>query len=552
MHQLAFSSLVKQKHNSYGMNKIFTLAITSVILLTACHHPKTEDKKTYIRNKAINAHNAYNNLFLDSAALEKFITLRNIADADADALRSFYYQRNFEFAWFARYHINEQGRAFWNLASYNKTAFKNSIAFGQCLSKRLPNITAEDTVWASPKDTFFVSTELMLTEAFIQFMPTTEKNLQADQMERYLPAQKQDVMTAAVQQLAATEDAGLTKDAQQAYLQLKSQLTKYYVIAKNGGWPTVPFSGKKYKKGITAPLITQIKNRLSITGEYREDNTSPFYDTILYTAVTKAQTAFGYTPDGTITDSLLKDLNVPATKRVQQLLINLARLRWMPEAVKGRFITANIPEYMLHVYNNKAKVFDMGVVVGKQNSATVVFTGNLNEIVFSPYWNIPTSIIKNEIVPKMKDDTGYLARQNMEIKGYKNGLPVVRQLPGANNSLGRIKFLFNNSYNIYFHDTPAKEFFSRRKRAYSHGCIRLSDPVKMAAYLLDNNKEWTPEKITAAMNSPTEIYVPLKQSVPVVITYYTAWANEKGELNLRDDIYGHDAETAEKMFTAAQ
>jgi len=534
------------------MKNIFTAAIAGIILLTACHHPNKEDKKTYTRNKAINAHNAYNNLFLDSAALEHFIAAKNIEDTHADALRSFYYQRNFEFAWFARYRVNEQCRAFWNLASYNKTAFKNNIAFGKILSKRLPDITAEDTVWASPRDTFFVSTELMLTEAFLHLMEQQGKPLQAGQLERYLPAQKKDLMDAALQELGNTEHAGLSKDAQQAYLLLKSQLKKYYTIAKNGGWAYIPFTGKKFTKGMAAPLITQIKKRLGITGEYLGEDTLPFYDSMLFTAVTKAQVTFGYTPDGAITDSLIKDLNVPATKRVQQLLVNLHRVSWMPEAVQGRYITTNIPEYMLHVYNNKTKVFDMEVVVGKQSSATVVFTGNLNEIVFSPYWNIPTSIVKNEILPKLQEDTGYLTRQHMEIKGYKNGLPVVRQLPGANNSLGRIKFLFNNSYNIYFHDTPAKEFFSRRKRAYSHGCIRLSDPVKMAVYLLDNNKEWTAVKITAAMNSPIEIYAPLKQSVPVVITYYTAWANETGELHLRDDIYGHDIETAEKMFTAGQ
>jgi len=539
-----------RKH--YGMKRFIFTAITTMFFLTACHHKSTQEKKTYIRNTAINIHNAYNNLFLDSAALEKFITHKNVGENDADVLRSFYYHRNFEFAWFARYRITEQGRAFWNLASYNTTSFKDSIAFSKILSKRLPDITAEDTVWASAKDTFFVSTELMLTEAFIHYMAKQGKPLAAEQLEQYLPAKKQDVMEATLRQITSNEAAGLNNDAELAYKQLRKVLEKYYAIAKKGGWQTVGFTGKKLKKGVTDPAIAGIKNRLKITGEYDVNDNSPFYDTLLYTAVKKVQAAYGYIPDGTITDSLLKDLNVPVQKRVQQLLVNLNRLRWMPEAVKGRLITANIPEYTLHVFDNKTKVFDMDVVVGKQSSATVVFTGNLNEIVFSPYWNIPTSIIKKEIVPKMQEDTGYLLRQNMEIKGYKNGLPIVRQLPGANNSLGRVKFLFNNSYNIYFHDTPSKDLFSRRKRAFSHGCIRLSDPVKMAGYLLDNNKDWTPEKITAAMNSPIEIYAPLKHSVPVIITYYTAWASDNGELNLRDDIYGHDAETAEKMFTAAQ
>ena len=128
-------------------------------------------------------------------------------------------------------------------------------------------------------------------------------------------------------------------------------------------------------------------------------------------------------------------------------------------------------------------------------------------------------------------------------------LPKIRQLPGTGNSLGRVKFLFPNSFNIYFHDTPAKSLFEKDKRAYSHGCIRLSDPEKMANYLLRNNPEWTPERISEAMNSGIEKYVKLKDPVPVAITYYTAWVDENG-LNFRDDIYNHDEKLAKKMFSS--
>lgn len=192
----------------------------------------------------------------------------------------------------------------------------------------------------------------------------------------------------------------------------------------------------------------------------------------------------------------------------------------------------------------------MNVVVGKEGHNTTIFTGNLNQVVFSPYWNVPRDIVEKEILPAIENDPFYLASNQMEETGETDdGLPVIRQLPGEKNSLGKVKFLFPNSFDIYFHDTPSKSLFSKDRRAYSHGCIRLSDPVKMANYLLRNQPEWTPEKIDEAMNSGEEQFVRLKNPVPVLITYYTAWIDEKGMLNFRDDIYGHDATLAQKMFT---
>ena len=136
----------------------------------------------------------------------------------------------------------------------------------------------------------------------------------------------------------------------------------------------------------------------------------------------------------------------------------------------------------------------------------------------------------------------------MEITGNEDDLPVIRQRPGPGNALGKVKFLFPNSFNIYFHDTPAKSLFNKDKRAYSHGCIRLKEPEKMANYVLRDQPEWTPEKISEAMNSGEEKYVKVKKPIPVVVTYYTAWVDENGQLNFREDIYGHDAKLARKMF----
>ena len=224
------------------------------------------------------------------------------------------------------------------------------------------------------------------------------------------------------------------------------------------------------------------------------------------------------------------------------------RMRWLPSEPENKLIVVNIPAFLLHVYDKKEQVFSMPVVVGKEGHNTTLFSDKLSTIVFSPYWNVPQSIVKNEIVPGIAKNKNYLADHQMETTGTEDGLPVVRQLPGPKNSLGKVKFLFPNIFNIYFHDTPAKSFFDKDVRAYSHGCVRLSDPLKLATYLLKGNDSWTSQNIEKAMDSGKEQYVALKDPVPVFITYYTAWVDENGQLNFRDDIYGHDLIVRKKMF----
>jgi murein L,D-transpeptidase YcbB/YkuD len=228
------------------------------------------------------------------------------------------------------------------------------------------------------------------------------------------------------------------------------------------------------------------------------------------------------------------------------------RAGWTPVQEDSNFIQVNIPAFMLYVYEGSAKAFDMPVVVGKEGTNTTMFTGNLDQIVFSPYWNVPESIVRGEIMQSIKKDPNYLKKKNMEIVSQKDSIPKIRQLPGGDNSLGKAKFLFPNSYDIYFHDTPDKGAFKTQKRAYSHGCIRLEDAAKMAQYLLRNNSEWNQEKIQQAMNANKEQSVKLDKKVPVVITYYTAWVDETGQLNFREDIYGHDKNAAPKMFTGTK
>jgi len=230
-------------------------------------------------------------------------------------------------------------------------------------------------------------------------------------------------------------------------------------------------------------------------------------------------------------------MNVPVSEHIKKIVVNMERWRWIaPEmANASEYIFVNIPSYTLVFNRDGQRVYESPVVVGKSMSKTVVFSGNMSFVVFSPYWNVPPSILRNEILPGIKKDKNYLAKHNME---WNNG--QVRQKPGKGNSLGKVKFIFPNSNNIYLHDSPAKSHFGKDSRAMSHGCVRVGKPRDLAIEVLKNDPDWTLGKIDAAMNSGTEKWVQLKKKIPVHIGYFTAWVNDSGEFYFYEDVYELD------------
>jgi murein L,D-transpeptidase YcbB/YkuD len=510
-----------------------------------------KDKKVSARDLSITRSNSYTNIFLDSAAVENFITEKKTDDGLARRIRSFYNTRNYQFAWFSSDGLTEQALGFWNLHNHYTTYSEDSSLVDKALKKKMDNLISVDTMRVNAADKSLINTELTLTQHFIEYsLKNFEKGyIKRKEMERFIPRKKENALELADSLLTKKhKDDKYYEDVNEAYKQLKEQLQKYFTITKNGGWQPVSPEVKKLKKGSSSPAIVAVKRRLVLTGDMAGGDTSEIFTDTLDTGIKNFQQRHGYTPNGIITDALIKEMNVPAQTRLQQLLINMERMRWMPSQPEGNLILVNIPEFVLHVFEGKKEAFEMNVVVGKEGHNTMMFTGNLSQIVFSPYWNVPQSIVQKEILPAMQRNPNYLASQNMEVTGESDGLPEIRQLPGAKNSLGKVKFLFPNSFNIYFHDTPAKSLFQQDKRAFSHGCIRLSEPEKMAQYLLRDQPEWTPSKIQQAMNAGNEKFVKLKDPVPVFITYYTAWVDENGQLNFRGDIYNRDGRLAKKMF----
>jgi len=543
----------------------FFLTLTITSFLVSCNsnsqdNPSSEsknekaekDKKISKRDFTITPANAYNNLFLDSTALVEYLVKNNVSESVSRRMRSFYNARNYQYAWFSADGLTEQARGFWNLHNYQTTYGNDTSLKEKSLQKHMDYLIAEEDLNVTNTNKNIVNTEFKLSEHFILYALNNIEDgyIKRKEMERFIPRKKEDAMMLADSLLTKKhKDNKYYEDINASYKLLKQQLGIHYQLAKSGGWPVINGSAKQLRKGTSSPEVLVLKKRLQATGDMPAGDTTQLFNDSVANGISAFQKRHGYKSTGVLTDQLIKDMNVTAEKRLQQILVNMGRMQWIINEPKGQMIVVNIPEFILHVKDGKQKVFDMNVVVGKEGHNTMMFTGNLNQVVFSPYWNVPSSIVQKEIMPSINRNSNYLENNQMEIIGNDGALPVIRQLPGPKNSLGKVKFLFPNSFNIYFHDTPSKSLFNNDKRAYSHGCIRLSDPVKMANYLLKDDSQWNPAEIDSAMNSGEEKYVKLKKALPVLITYYTAWVDDDGLLHFADDIYGHDKKVSDKMFT---
>ncbi len=509
---------------------------------------KEKKKKVTDRDFSVTKENAYNDIFLDSMAMENYISRRQLTDKKISRrIRSFYNARNYQYAWFTSTGLTEQTRFFWNQYDYAVTHLKDTSLVNSDFYKNAEKYLNQEKVAVSTKDSALLNTEFGFTEHFIRFINSTyEKGyVKRKEQEKFVPIKKADPVYLADSLLNKKHsDDKYYEQVNDMYAALKNNLQLYLDIERAGGFPQVPVIKGNLKKGADDSAVKVIKKRLQLSKDMLGNDTSSLFNDTLELAVKRFEKRHGYKEDGIITAEIVKEMNVSAEKRLMQILLNMDRMRWMPQKPEGNLIIVNIPEFMLHVYDCKKRLFDMVVVVGKVGNNTMMFNGDLSYIVFSPYWNVPPSIIKGEILPAMQRDPNYLARKNMEKVG--NG---IRQKPGPGNALGKVKFIFPNSFNMYFHDTPSKSLFGQDKRAFSHGCIRLSEPQKMAEWLLRNDPEWNKEKIVAAMNQTSEKMVKLKSLLPVFIIYYTAWVDDDGLLNFRDDVYKHDSELISKMFT---
>jgi murein L,D-transpeptidase YcbB/YkuD len=318
----------------------------------------------------------------------------------------------------------------------------------------------------------------------------------------------------------------------EGYVRLRKALAGYRQVARAGGWPIVP-SGPALRLGDEDPRVPIVRARLG------ESGTSALFDETLDARVRHFQEHHGIDVDGVVGNETLRELNVSADDRVQQIAVNMERWRWMPEDLGDPYLLVNIAGFRLEVIEGGHSVLSMKTVVGKQYTRTPFFAARITEVIVNPWWNVPDSIAVKEVWPKQRDDPSYLAREHMITRAGH-----IRQRPGPWNALGRLKFNMPNRYDVYLHDTPSRHLFARSLRAFSHGCIRLERPLDLALLLLRDQPAWTQAAIESDIAAGTERRIPLLSPQPVYVLYWTAWVGDDGHMEFHRDHYARDATLA--------
>jgi len=345
------------------------------------------------------------------------------------------------------------------------------------------------------------------------------------------------------------------------YAWLKKELVIYQHIAENGGWPMIP-AGIKLVKGTRDRRIAILRQRLIASGDLISTavNKDNVFDQTLEAAVRKFQMRHGIKADGRVGRSTLAAINVPVEARIRQIALNMERFRWLSADSGKRYVIVNIADFSLGVIENEQVVMAMKIIVGKTEQRSCILSGKMTYLELNPFWNVPESIATKEILPSVKKDPEYLAKKNIKVLSYwNNGAKGInpkdinwsrinaknlkynfRQEPGPKNPLGRVKFIFPNKCEIYLHDTPTRHLFGRSRRTFSHGCIRIEKPIELATYLLQNKDTWTQKKILSEIRNGKRQVVMLPNPIDVHIFYGTAWVDQHGDLQFRDDIYRID------------
>jgi murein L,D-transpeptidase YcbB/YkuD len=326
------------------------------------------------------------------------------------------------------------------------------------------------------------------------------------------------------------------------YVELKRALAAMRGIEARGGWSPLPDTPKRF--AADPRWRAKLRTRLAAAGDLGAGAAG---DAELFAALRRFQARHGLEASGTIDAATLAELNVPAAERRRQIELNLERWRWLPESLGERYVLVNVPAYELELVERGERRLAMRVVVGRPYQQTPAFSDVIERLELNPYWNVPPSIVRAEIVPAIRDDPAYLARENMEVVSGSGERLEIRQRPGPGNALGKIKFVLPNEHNIYLHDTPAEELFDRTARSFSHGCIRLEAPLDLAERLLAAEPGWSRRRLEEEIATGANRFVRLSNPVRVHILYWTAWVDERGELQLRRDPYDVDARLARAL-----
>ncbi len=414
--------------------------------------------------------------------------------------------------------------------------------------------------------------ESVLTAALLRFMKDLQQGrIQPHQIHENFDAPKHQQLDLTALLHQAIEQRKLTASIQSLaptfplYPALKKALARYQDLTDHPAWkhPLPALKNNKIEPGSSYEGTAVLLERLVALGDLPADSLAPgpIYQGKLVDGIKAFQIRHGLQPDGIIGRGTMEQLQIHPGARAKQIALSMERLRWTPLQHGNKMIVVNIPAFMLHAYQNRPDgsidiQVEMKVIIGKAlNTQTPLFDEDMRMIEFSPYWNIPPSIARNETIPAIRKDPSYIQKQQLEFVDSQGnvytsvtaarldavlaGTMRIRQRPGPHNALGDIKFIFPNNDHIYMHHTPAVQLFHRSRRDFSHGCIRLEEPVALAKFVLADEPAWTESRIRAAMDNGKSSTIRLKQPIPVVIAYSTAMV-KNGKVFFYSDIYGHD------------
>ena len=478
-------------------------------------------------------------------------TIRGVRLKQPDAVSHFFEARNFTPAW--------QGRAVEQVLQAIRDIERDGLTPGDY---HLDAIESLRTVPSPERD---VDLQIVLSDAvamlvdhvrFGKVRPVTlDRRWNVDARAGAPPLESMIEEVASAPSAAEAIDA--LKPSHFIYRGLKQALADQRAIIAAGGWPQVP-AGPTLKPGVSDRRIAAIRKRLAVSGELGSASEDELYDEVLVQAVRHFQEHHRLTSDGVVGRATLDAMNVPAQARADQMRVNLERVRWVIGGLSDNFVLVNLPAFKVYLIRGRTKTWETLAQVGRAGRQTPSFRADMRYLVFNPDWTVPPTIAAQDVLAAMRRGQNAIARKGLTILDrqgrvvspssidWASATPAtfpytLRQPPGPDNALGRVKFVFPNEHTIFLHDTPSRELFAADERTFSSGCIRIQNPLDLAAILLEGQDDWTTARIQEVVDSRKTVTVFLKQPVPVMIVYWTVSVGATGELRYARDIYSLDA-----------
>lgn len=521
---------------------LFVLLLMSVFFISPPANSADLKKAIIYLNKEVPLN--YGGPAIDNAALVAFFKKYSDLKPYQNDVTTLYKDKGYKSIWYDGDDVTEFAYLLYNKLN---ASYEEGLEIKIPYKKKIDLIFNEEgTEKLSQTDT-----EFFLSSMYILYAKNVFEGMSAEgqkKIEWYLPKKKisyeslLDSIFTNPQLLDNNKNALFSQ-----YYKLQDALKKYLAIQKSGGWKTIetdtPF--QDLRPDAKSKTIAQVRERLFLIGDLANDSKSDFYDQELMDGVMRYKLRHAQTPNYILAKEHIDQMNEPITDRIKTLMLNMERCRWIPPQLEKQdeYVMVNIPSFMLYYVRDQKFDLVSKVFIGSPLTKTTIFSGQIDRIVFSPYWTVPQSIVDNELKLKIAEDKNYLADHNMEMSKGR-----VRQKPGPDNSLGLVKFMFPNPNDIYMHDSPAKSLFGFEKRIFSHGCINVEKAKELAIAMLKSYPEWTTDKINDAMSGQKETPFMLPKKVPIYIGYFTAWVTREGTIDFYPDVYQRDTRLNSILF----